>query len=373
MLKKTFWIRFLSSFILILLGLYLIAAIGNKQAISEPAEKEQLTNETKNVSKDKVIKVKTQGLARYIGVSSLVFAERFGAPTLEFASAENIKWQQYATADEMLVGIDQYTDKVCVIYLLSKQTTPDELNIGMTRKNFERTFKLSERFKIRSNEQTTQISLSETDLLEKPLLAFKNGSYVVSYFSKKDHKIVALEYLAKEELLRSSLYHVSSQTPLPVRYSTTVSKQENYKQVLSSVWQLIGHMRQTQSMTQLDYDQEATEMAKNIAKTLAKDPKKYLSKTQLEQYKLLKADRLNDVSGLKLTSKQISKKLLTDAGVDKKRYAVYLGGPVTVPAQLVATTGKDQIFWNKFIYHDSEMAGFEYSNSILIGVYKKDN
>lgn len=42
--------------------------------------------------------------------------------------------------------------------------------------------------KLRSNEQTAQIKLNQTDIETKPLIAFKNGSYAVSYFSRVTKK-----------------------------------------------------------------------------------------------------------------------------------------------------------------------------------------
>ena len=67
----------------------------------------------------KVTKIRTQGLARYIGVSNLAFSADFGRPIQVITSAENIEWQQYRWEDKtyMLVGINKYSAKVCAIYL----------------------------------------------------------------------------------------------------------------------------------------------------------------------------------------------------------------------------------------------------------------
>ena len=97
--------------------------------------------------------------------------------------------------------------------------------------------------KLRSNEQTAQIKLNQTDIETKPLIAFKNGSYAVSYFSRVTKKVVAVEYLDKEELLRSGLYQVSSQTPLPVRYSTDVLSSDDQDTMIQGIWEVLTFER----------------------------------------------------------------------------------------------------------------------------------
>ena len=181
-----------------------------------------------------------------------------------------------------------------------------------------------------------------------------------------------MEYLDKEELLRSGLYKVSSQTPLPVRYSTDVLSSDDQDTMIQEIWEVLTFERAQRKVAQLSQSEEATAVAQRINQTLENDPKKYLSKKQLKQYRRLKADRLNDVKVLQLRPNDVSAQLLADAQVDAERFDIYINGPVVNPVQLVATTGKNQSFWNNILFSKNTNIGFNYENSCLIVVYDKN-
>ncbi len=372
MLDRNFWKKTCVCFVIILPVLYLLAIF----ASDDRTDKKELShsNEPHSQVVPKVTKLKTQGLARYIGVSNLVFSADFGQPTQVITSAENIEWQQYRWEDKtyMLVGIDKYSAKVCAIYLLGESPLTSELKNGLKKSELQQKFPLAMDFKLRSNEQTAQIKLTQTDLATKPLIAFKNGSYAVSYISRVTKKVVAVEYLDKEELLRSGLYKVSSQTPLPVRYSTDVLSSDDQDTMIQGIWEVLTFERAQRKVAQLSQNEETTAVAQRISQTLENDPKKYLSKKQLKQYRRLKADRLNDVKVLQLRPNDVSAQLLADAQVDAERFDIYINGPVVNPVQLVATTGKDQSFWNNILFSKNTNIGFNYENSCLIVVYDKN-
>lgn len=372
MFKRSFWKKTCVCFVIILSVLYLLAIFTN----DDKTDKKELShsNEPHSQVVPKVTKIKTQGLARYIGVSNLAFSADFGRPTQVITSAENIEWQQYRWEDKtyMLVGINKYSAKICAIYLLGESPLASELKNGLKKRKLQQKFPLAMDLKLRSNEQTAQIKLNQTDIETKPLIAFKNGSYAVSYFSRVTKKVVAVEYLDKEELLRSGLYQVSSQTPLPVRYSTDVLSSDDQDTMIQGIWEVLTFERAQRKVAQLSQSEVATAVAQRISQTLENDPKKYLPKKQLQQYQRLKADRLNDVKVLQLKPNDISAQLLADAQVEAARFEIYISGPVVNPAQLVATTGKNQSFWNKILFSKNTKIGFDYENSCLIVVYDKN-
>ena len=78
-------------FVIILPVLYLLAIFTN----DDKTDKKELShsNEPHSQVVPKVTKIRTQGLARYIGVSNLAFSADFGRPIQVITSAENIEWQ----------------------------------------------------------------------------------------------------------------------------------------------------------------------------------------------------------------------------------------------------------------------------------------
>ena len=175
MFERNFWKKTCVCFVIILPVLYLLAIFTN----DDKTDKKELShsNEPHSQVVPKVTKIRTQGLARYIGVSNLAFSADFGRPIQVITSAENIEWQQYRWEDKtyMLVGINKYSAKVCAIYLLGESPLASELKNGLKKRKLQQKFPLAMDLKLRSNEQTAQIKLNQTDIETKPLIAFKNG------------------------------------------------------------------------------------------------------------------------------------------------------------------------------------------------------
>ena len=375
MKKLNFWQRLLLCFVVVLPLMYLNPFFkADKQQVDQTVSNEQKSAvKSPAITTSKVKKLKTKGLARYIGVSTLSFRETFGEPLQTFASAENIEWQQYGTSasEYMLVGSDQNTEKIVTIYTVGKSSAKNVLQVGMSLKKLRQKVTLSSNFKLSLNEQVAQLKLSANDLVTHPLVAFKNGSYAISYFDSNTKKITAIAYVAKNELLRSQIYRVSSQTPLPVQYSSAVDWNAIQLPLQSSTLALINIKRNLAKKEPYMSSTELNEVAKKISMTIDEKPQKYFSKKQMKQYRLLKSERLVDATSLLLTSKTKIKQLLKDAGVDPKSYGICYGAPVTAPTQLLTGQTKISTFWQKLIYADASEVGIYYDKACLTAVYRK--
>lgn len=366
MVSKRFLGRFVLIFVLTLSICYVLALF------DRPKEQVDLQTTPKTdlkVTSPKIDKLPTEGLVHYIGAPSSSFKAHYGEPDLSFRSVENITWHQYQpdNASFILVGVNNYDDRICSLYQFGDLAQTAKLHVGMSMPQLLKMTDLSANFRLTLNEQPAQLSLTEADLVKRPLLAFKNGSYAICYFEAG--KIKAIQYLDKNELLRSQTYKVRSKTPLPVRYSGMITWEDERSALEQSTFELLSFERKQGIFIE---SEAAEQVATKIINTLAQAPTKYLSEKQAKRYQRLENERFADTKSLFLMPKEIAPKLLKDAGIDQSEYAIYIGMPVFDPAQLaVASTGKEQTFWQGIVTSKSEHVGLRYSHGSLVVVLEK--
>lgn len=367
MLNRRFLGRFVLIFVLTLFICYGLALFDRPK---EQVDVQTTPKTDLKTTLPKITKLPTEGLVRYIGAPSSSFRADFGEPSQSFMSVENITWHQYRPDNDsfLLVGVNNYDDKICSLYQFGDFERQAKLHVGMTMPQLLKVTELATSFKLTLNEQPAQLKLTEADLVKKPLLAFKNGNYAICYFEAG--KIKAIQYLDKNELLRSQTYQVRSKTPLPVRYSGMITWEEERLALEQSLFELLNFERKQGLLVE---SEAAKQVAQRIAETLAKAPNKYLTPSQAKRYSRLKNERFTDTKSLFLLPKEITPKLLKDAGVDPKAYEVYLGMPVFDPAQLAvaSSTGRGQVFWQRLLSSKSDRGGLSYNHGLLIVVFEK--
>lgn len=366
MVSKRFLGRFVLIFVLTLSICYGVALFDRPQ---EQVDLQTAPKTDRKATSPKIDKLPTKGLVRYIGAPNSSFKARFGEPSQSFRSVENITWYQYQPDNDslLLVGVNNYDDRICSLYQFGAFEQTAKLHVGMSMPQLLKLVALSTDFRLTLNEQPVQLSLTEADLVKRPLLTFKNGSYAICYFEAG--KIKAIQYLDKNELLRSQTYKVRSKTPLPVRYSGMITWEDEQIALEQSTFELLSFERKQGIFIE---SEAAEQVATRVITTLSQAPKKYLSEKQAKRYQRLENERFADTKSLFLMPKEIAPKLLKDAGVDQNEYEIYLGMPVLDPAQLaVASTGKEQTFWQGIVTSKSEHLGLKYDHGLLVVVLEK--
>ena len=274
-------IQFSILFLLILGGSYLVAALQQQDA---PQTKTTTIANTPQVrlTSPKIDKIETQGLAHYIGVSSLHFKELFGPPTRTYQTVQNIEWWLYNldSTHYLRVGIDNYTGKVSSIFVLGDNTETTPFTLGMSLKKLLKLSTFYANFEITVHEQKIQLELSEYDMNHYPLIAFKNDSYAICYLDAQTKKVVAIEYLNADELLRKNFYKVISKTPLPVVFGGQVDWQNLQGDLGNDILQCFNVKRQLKKKALISMDDNLNTLAQNVGEQLLTNPKKYLTKKQ---------------------------------------------------------------------------------------------
>lgn len=275
-------IQFSVVFVLVLMSSYVIAAL--QQQNSPKTQTKSTSSNTLQVklTSPKIEKINTQGLARYIGVSSLQFKENFGTPTLTYQTVQNVEWWLYNlnSTQYLRVGIDNYTGKVSSIFVLGNHNETTPFSLGMSVKDLLKLTTFYANFEITVHEQKFQLELSEYDMNHYPLIAFKNGSYAICYLNEQTKRVVAIEYLSSDELLRKNFYKVISKTPLPVEFGGQVDWQKIPEAIEQDILQSFNVKRQLNQQSIFTNDLDLSQLAQQIAQQILTNPQKYLTKHQ---------------------------------------------------------------------------------------------
>ena len=217
--------------------------------------------------------------------------------------------------------------KVCDIIELSAKLG-QQLSVGMSMEQVLKKTTLYANFAFDVNEQTAQIELSEYDLNNHPLVSFDNGSYAILDFTPRKKKVVyAIHYLDKNELLRGKYYRVLSKTPLPSRYVSKIDWEKHDGDFSKDLVSQLNVKRLQEGKVPVEYDYNAECVALDLMNSLEANPRKYLSKKEFEEYRLIRAETFENTRIFYRVPKNISKDLMKDADVSSD-YRVYIAGPI---------------------------------------------
>ena len=263
---KRLLLRFMLVFLAVLTISYAAAPFDSSDGGHEKTERSR----TRNLTSPKIQSLHTEGLARYIGVSNSYFKDKFGEPDEKIDSIEGVEWWNYDVNqnDYLRVGIDKYTK------------------------------------------------------------SFDNGSYAILDFTPRKKKVVyAIHYLDKNELLRGKYYRVLSKTPLPSRYVSKIDWEKHDGDFSKDLVSQLNVKRLQEGKVPVEYDYNAECVALDLMNSLEANPRKYLSKKEFEEYRLIRAETFENTRIFYRVPKNISKDLMKDADVSSD-YRVYIAGPI---------------------------------------------
>ncbi|KRL04640.1 CAP-associated domain-containing protein [Liquorilactobacillus oeni] len=367
--------NFIAIFIVFLLGSYFWAALNDNHSVKRnerPIEK--VKKSPVKLTTPKVARIKTQGLARYIGVSSAQIEQDFGEPQAKMDSANNVQWWLYDldSTNYLKIGIDQYNKKVSDVFVAG--STPDQpgsLRVGMTFEKLLQLTSLYANFELSYHEQKFQFELSEADLNQRPLLGFKNGSYAIIYINPSSQKIDAIEYLNTDMLLKKNIYRVVSKTPLPVEYQGNTDWDQMDIMLPFDLMQLINTKRRLTADQVLSIGDPLVQTAHKVIEKLDERPRAYLSAQNANLLKKVTSGDVGQQRELYLHNRQIPKKLYNDVELDEKKYKIYSLLPYYDNSVFFEKLRLRQSLWKAFVSERTKNIGIAYDRGILVVIINK--
>nr|WP_054758056.1 CAP-associated domain-containing protein [Liquorilactobacillus satsumensis] len=378
-MKKRILIKTIRNFIVIftvlLLGSYFIAALrGGRNTINMTRPTERVRKTSIHLTTPKVSRIKTQGLARYVGVSSSQIEQVFGEPQGKLDSAINVEWWLYNldSTNYLKIGIDQYTKKVSAIFVTGSNPEQNgNLKVGMTFKKLLQLTSLSANFGLSYHEQKFQLELSEADMNQRPLVGFKNGTYAITYLNPNSQNVDAIEYLDTDMLLKKNIYQVISQTPLPAQYQGDTNWEQMDIMLPFDLMQMINTKRRLLANQTLPIGDPLVQSAHDVISNLTDNPQRYLNNKDARLLKSIMSGDLGQQGLVSLDSGQLPKKLYDDAGLNEKKYKIYCMFPYYENSVLFERLSLRQNIWNDLITGQTEKIGIAYDRGILVVIINK--
>lgn len=377
-MKKRILIKTIRNFIVIftvlLLGSYFIAALRGRNTINMTRPTERVRKTSIHLTTPKVSRIKTQGLARYVGVSSSQIEQVFGEPQGKLDSAINVEWWLYNldSTNYLKIGIDQYTKKVSAIFVTGSNPEQNgNLKVGMTFKKLLQLTSLSANFGLSYHEQKFQLELSEADMNQRPLVGFKNGTYAITYLNPNSQNVDAIEYLDTDMLLKKNIYQVISQTPLPAQYQGDTNWEQMDIMLPFDLMQMINTKRRLLANQTLPIGDPLVQSAHDVISNLTDNPQRYLNNKDARFLKSIMSGDLGQQGLVSLDSGQLPKKLYDDAGLNEKKYKIYCMFPYYENSVLFERLSLRQNIWNDLITGQTEKIGIAYDRGILVVIINK--
>lgn len=322
----------------------------------------------------KIMRIKAQGFANYIGMNITQFEKEFGEPQAVMDSAINVRWLLYNvdSVNYLKVGIDEYTQKVCSIVVVGNiPSVKSKFKIGMSLKQLVKISTLYANFEVAYSEEKFQFELSENDLNNHPLIGFSNGSYVISYLQPNSKKVMALEFLNTDMLLKKNIYRIVSRTPIPAQYQGETNWEQLDTMVPFDLLQLINVKRRILANTVLSSDEILNQSASSIVSLLNKNPKRYL--------KVGDANLLSDVlSGdvgqkkfLNLDENGFSNKIYNDAKLNSKSFEIHVIFPFYSATTFFENRKLQQNVWDSMVASGTKKIGIAYDQGLLVIIINK--
>lgn len=360
---KRLLLRFMLVFWAVLTLSYAAAPFDSSDGGHEKTERSR----TRNLTSPKIQSLHTEGLACYIGVSNSYFTDKFGEPDEKIDSIEGVEWWNYDVNqnDYLRVGIDKYTKKVCDIIELSAKIG-QQLSVGMSMEQVLKKTTLYANFAFDVNEQTAQIELSEYDLNNHPLVSFDNGSYAILDFTPRKKKVVyAIHYLDKNELLRGKYYKALSKTPLPSRYVSKIDWEKHDGDFSKDLISQLNVKRLQEGNVPVEYDYNAESVALDLMNSLEANPRKYLSKKEFEEYRLIRSETFENTRIFYRVPKNIPKDLMKDADVSSD-YRVYIAGPILTNTLFYTDNNLYENIWKTLSDSKTEKISVVFKKALVV-------
>ncbi|MFT9003644.1 MAG: CAP-associated domain-containing protein [Liquorilactobacillus hordei] len=378
-MKIKFILRTIRNFILVLL--FLLFIMYSSAVYSDKNAKDKHQRNTERVQKvssrlttPKIMRIKTQGFASYIGMDINKFEEKFGQPQETMDSAINVKWLLYNldSSNYLKVGVDQYTQKVCSIVLAGDMSDSNsKIKVGMTIRQLLKLSTLYANFEVSYREENFQFELSENDLNNHPLIGFENGSYVIPYLQPDSKKVIALEFLDTGMLLKKNIYQIVSQTPIPSQYQGETNWDQLDIMVPYDLMQMINAKRIVVENPTLPIGDSLTQNAQSIINLLEKNPKHYLKKSYANLLKDITSGNVGRNNFLSLNPSNFSKKLYQDSGLDNKNTEVYIIFPFYNATTFFENTELQKNVWYNLIDNKTKKIGIAYDQGLLVIIINK--
>ncbi|WP_334116785.1 hypothetical protein [Ligilactobacillus sp.] len=115
----------------------------------------------------------------------------------------------------------------------------------------------------------------------------------------------------------------------------------------------------------VEYDYNAECAALDLMNRLEANPKKYLSKKEFEEYRLIRAETFENTRIFYRVPKNISKALLKDADVSSG-YRVYLAGPILTNTLFYTDNNLYGNIWKPLSSSKTEKIGVVFKKTLVI-------
>lgn len=222
-------------------------------------------------------RLKTEGLAKYIGKNSLSLKKEYGLPVKSFAVGD-ITWYLYEKQGAQLqVGVQNHRIVDMLVFGSKADVAP--FKIGMSLNELAPHIELLTSFQLTSQGKTYHVDISEDNLVNTPFVSFKNDSEAFLQFHHQG-KLEVVYYASTPQFLQNMPYRLSApDTGDAGRVLSDETKKEEaqHQALVQQTWQSLLKEK-------VVLDPALNEEARQLLLTLQKNMSDYIEDKQLEEW-----------------------------------------------------------------------------------------
>ncbi len=256
-LKKLLRIVMITIFIL---AIDLYGKLLVSQYILSPSHYKQ---EQKLVKKKKpVTEGEAQTIADFLGRDAENLLAKWGEPSRIEPSAYGYEWWVYNQDLSQYVQFGIAEHKIVTAYAAGDQVdvTPFRMN-----EKYEEAYKkkpFSHEISLKKGKNSYQFELSDTEIMEQPLISIEEDSWAQLYFDHFTHELVGIRYMDDDTLLRQRPYQLVYSGELMPEQPMSPEKMSqvehgNMQQILD----LTNIIRERHQLPLLTWDQQTADVA----------------------------------------------------------------------------------------------------------------
>lgn len=229
-----------------------------------------LTTKTETIASPK--RLKTEGLAQYIGKSSLSLQKAFGLPKKSYAF-QGVTWYVYQKG-KCTLQVAVQNHHITDILAFGNKAPVAPFKIGMSLNDLAPYIDLMTEFQLTSGKKKYTIEVSEDDLVSTPFIAFENGSEAFLQF---DHQgiLQAVYYGDTAQFLRNMPYRLETEEPDKPHLLTDKKGEETHYRLVQQTWQTLlkyhvqldPTLNQEAKQTLSDWEEKVQDMDDSTAKS----------------------------------------------------------------------------------------------------------